>query len=172
MLDGKSRRAKDANPGRQEEIEVSIHRVLTVLAATALTMIASVFPVGSLYAEGPAHSELTAIVGEGSGQVVVSPVPGGDGSFDAEITVNIHGAAPNTTFSIVRAPDFVPDGVCTGSFVPFGETLTTSAGGSGATHFSFHRDGFAAGVQFDVVFRALGSDGSILESGCMEVTIK
>jgi hypothetical protein len=156
----------------QEEIEMSIHRVLTVVAATALTIIAGAAPVWSLYAGGVGHSELTAITGRGSGQVVVSPVPGGAGSFDVEITVNIHGAEPNTTFSIVRAPDFTPNGVCTGSFVPFGESLTTSEGGSGATHFQFHRDGFAAGVEFDVVFRALGSDGSIPESNCMEVRIK
>ena len=167
-----SRRAKTRNSRRQEEIEMSVHRVLTVLAATALTIIAGAAPVWSLYTGGAGHSGLTAITGRGSGQVVVSPVPGGAGSFDVEITVNIHGAEPNTTFSIVRAPDFTPNGVCTGSFVPFGEILTTSVGGSGATHFQFHRDGFAAGVEFDVVFRALGSDGSILESDCMEVSIK
>ena len=149
---------------------MSIHRVLTV-AATALTILA-VFPIWNLYAGWAAHSALTAIVGEGAGQAIVSPVARGDGSFDAEITVNIHRAEPNTTFSIERAPDLVPDGVCTGLFIPFGETLTTSAGGAGATHFQFHRDGFAAGVRFDVVFQAVGSDGSILQSDCMDVTIK
>jgi len=31
---------------------------------------------------------------------------------------------------------------------------------------------FVSGVRFDVRFRALGSDGTVLESACMTVTVK
>ena len=50
-----------------------------------------------------AMSALTAVTGHGTGLVIVSPTSAGQGDFDARVKVNIHDAAPNTTFSITRA---------------------------------------------------------------------
>ena len=67
----------------------------------------------------------------------------------------------------------MPDGICTGSYIAFGETLTTSAGGAGAANFHFERGApFLSGTQFDTVFRAIGSDGSVLQGACMTVNVK
>jgi hypothetical protein len=105
--------------------------------------------------------------------VIVSPSAEDHGTFAAEITVNIHDAAPNTTFSVWRTPDLVPDGICTGPLLPFGVSFTTSAGGAGATYFHFERGApFVSGAKFDVAFRAIGSDGTVLQGDCMTVTIK
>src|SRR5688572_754581 len=41
--------------------------------------------------------KLIAVVGIGSGIVNVTPTAAADGSFSAQITVNVHGAPPNTT---------------------------------------------------------------------------
>jgi hypothetical protein len=149
----------------------------SILFKYALTFLAAagwlLFPASSASADGVAQSELTASTGQGAGRAIVSPTAQDQGTFAAEITVNIHDAQPNTTFSVQRAPDFVPDGSCTGSYRPFGETLTTSSGGAGATHFHFERGApLVSGVQFDVVFQAIGSDGTVLQGECMTVTIK
>jgi hypothetical protein len=122
------------------------------------------------------HSDLTAISGQGSGRVELSPTAKNeDGfTFDVQGTVNIHGAAPNTDFTVSRRPDFTPDGVCTGpSWVPLPENLTTSAGGAGAIHFEIQRGApFLEGVRFDVIWQAVGTDGTVLESDCFTVTVK
>jgi hypothetical protein len=56
--------------------------------------------------------------------------------------------------------------------LPLGD-LTTSPGGAGAAHFEVHRGApFVSGVRFDAVFRAVGSDGTELRSGCLTVTVK
>jgi hypothetical protein len=126
-------------------------------------------------AEKDTQSELTAIAGEGSGRVIVSPTAEDDGTFAVEITINIHDAAPDTTFFVRRAPDLNPNGICTGNFIPFtGETLTSSAGGAGATHFFFERGApFVSGTRFNVVFQVYTPDGTtILESDCMTITVK
>jgi len=147
---------------------------LGLLAAASMLLL----PVSSAFADGVAQSELVATSGQGAGRAIVSPTAQDQGTFAAEITVNVHGAAPNTTFTLVRKPDLVPDGICTGlapsfAYIPFGESFTTSAYGSGATHFHFERGApFVSGVQFDVAFRAIGSDGTILQGDCMTVTIK
>jgi hypothetical protein len=90
-------------------------------------------------------------------------------------TVNIHGAAPNTDFTVSRRPDFIADGICTGSsWLPLPGTLTTSAGGAGAFHFEVQRGAppFFEGSSFDVIFRAVGTDGTVLQSDCFTVTVK
>ena len=60
--------------------------------------------------------ELTAVVGVGSGIVNVTPTAAADGSFSAQINVNVHDAPPNTTFFDQRAPEIGrpngADGVC------------------------------------------------------------
>ena len=149
-----------------------LHFALVSLALLSLLMLLA----PTAFADEPARaqSELTAITGLGTGRVIVSPTAQDQGTFAAEITINIDNAQPNTTFSVRRAPDLVPNGICTGTtYIPFGETFTTSAGGAGATHFHFERGApFVSGVQFDVVFQVIGSDGSLLQSQCMTVTVK
>jgi hypothetical protein len=126
-------------------------------------------------AEAGTQSDLTAISGVGLGHVNISPTSQDQGTFAAEITLNVHDAAPNTTFFVRRAPDLVPDGNCTGPYLTnVGVSLTTSEDGAGATHFEFHRGApFVSGVKFDVVFQVFTADGStILQSECMTVTVK
>jgi hypothetical protein len=70
---------------------------------------------------------------------VVSP-----DTFDVPGTVNVHDAAPNTTFTVLRRVDLNPDGVCTGATwlmlpQPNEQALTTSNGGAGALHFEISR---------------------------------
>ncbi len=150
---------------------LSVVRLIAVLAAAGGILLGA---LAAQAAQGT-HSELTAVAGHGTGRVIVSSTAAGEGIFVAEITVAVHDAEPNTMFSVRRAPDLVPDGTCTGtSYLPFaGVTLTTSAGGAGATHFHFERGApFVTGTQFDVMFQVLGSDGTVLQSECMTVTVK
>jgi hypothetical protein len=127
------------------------------------------------------HSELPAITGQGAGIVEVAPTADdvvGPDTFDVQGTVNVHSATPGTTFTVLRRVDLNPDGVCTGATwltlpPPNEQTLTTSNGGAGALHFEIARGApFVDGVGFDVQWRLAGSDGSILESGCLTVTVK
>ena len=150
------------------------NRLFMLFVAIILAIVSGMYPRARVLATGAVGSKLIAISGQGAGRVVVSPTSQDQGTFAAEITVNIHDTAPNTTFSIIRAPDLNPDGFCTGSYIPFGESLTTSVGGSGATHFHFERGApLLSGVRFDVAFRAVSSDGAIvLQSDCMTVTVK
>jgi hypothetical protein len=62
-----------------------------------------------------AQSDLVAVTGQGSGLVIVSPTNHDGGAFDARVTVNIHDAAPNTTFAVTRTADGLANGVCTGT---------------------------------------------------------
>jgi len=130
---------------------------------------------GEIAANDPSQSILTAISGQGTGRVIVAPTAKDDGTFSAEITINVHDAAPNTTFLVQRAPDLVPDGVCTGTYKKnVGVTLTTDSTGAGDTHFFFERGSpFFSGVRFDVVFQVYTPDlSTILQSECMTVTVK
>jgi len=147
--------------------------VLLGLAAAALATGASADP--------GTQSDLTAVAGEGAGMVEVAPTAHdvvGPDTFDVQGTVNVHDAAPNTTFTVLRRVDRNPDGICTsptwlnlpGTPPP---TLDTSAGGAGALHFEIARGApFVDGVNFDVQWRLVGSDSSILESDCFTVTVK
>lgn len=121
----------------------------------------------------PSLSDLTAIVGHGSGTAIVAPTARNDGTFAAEVTINIHGAPPNTNFFVRRAFDLSPDGICTGTFLNVA-TLTTDAGGAGSTHFVREAGApFVSGVQFDLVIQVYTADlSTILQSGCMIVTVK
>ena len=147
-------------------------RRLALLAVVAA--LAAVVTTGAAQADPGLHSTLTAITGQGTGHVLVAPTSEDQGTFAVQITVNIHGAAPNTTFTVARAVDLTPDGVCTMAtgWLPLGD-LTTSPGGAGAAHFEVHRGApFLSGVRFDAVFRAVGSDGTELRSDCLTVTVK
>jgi predicted secreted Zn-dependent protease len=150
--------------------------VLLVALATVMVGAASV-----AQAEPGLQSKLTAISGQGTGHVEVSPTAQGQGAvFVAEGAAAVHGALPNTTFIVQRAIDFTPnDGVCTIAPAPPAgwitlTTLTTSEGGAGAAHFERAAPPPGpAGFQFDIVFRVMSSDGTqVLMSDCMTVTVK
>jgi len=145
------------------------------------------------------HGEqLTAVIGAGSGTVNVTPTSAVDGSFSAQINVNVHGAAANTTFYVQRAPEIGrpngADGVCqrAAGLPPWGPpapnfvtfplpatgplvTLQTSEGGAGAIHIDFAAPTIPDGTQFDVMFRlvdSLTAPTNELRTGCFTVTVK
>ena len=147
--------------------------VVPSLAAAALAT--------GAFADPGTQSKLTAITGQGAGIVEVAPTAHdvvGPDTFDVQGTVNVHDATPNTTFTVLRRVDRNPDGVCTGATwltlpPPNEQALTTSNGGAGALHFEISRGApFVDGVSFDVQWRLVGDDGSVLESDCFTVTVK
>jgi hypothetical protein len=116
-----------------------------------------------------AQSDLIAVTGQGAGTIAVSPTAAdGHGSFVARVTVNIHQTTPDTTFTVTRAADPVPDGICTSTAFGAVATLQTSAGGAGAVEFE--RTGPL--LQFDLLVRVVGDDGTVLQSNCMTITAK
>jgi hypothetical protein len=125
-------------------------------------------------AEPGSESDLTAITGQGAGHVSVSPSARDRGeTFHAQVTLNVHYARPNTTFTVRRFVDQPPDGICTeaGGGVTLG-TFTTSEGGAGAFHIERVSPGETPGFQFDLDFQVVGDDGTLLKSGCMTLTQK
>lgn len=100
----------------------------------------------------------------------------------------VHGAPRNTTYLVQRAFDPILDGVCTAPFLtwpftsvqpPVGPppvTLTTSAGGAGAAHFSAQIPFVPKGAQFDAVFRLIEESpnpgGTELRTECVRVTTR
>lgn len=150
-------------------------RIIGALALLILALSALVYPAPALGAAGT-QSTLSAVVGQGTGRVIVSSTAEDQGTFAVQIQVALHAARPGTTFTVDRAFDLAVDGVCTlaSGWLPVPDaTLTTSPGGAGATHGELHRGApFVSGVRFDVRFRAVGDDGTVLESACMTVTVK
>jgi hypothetical protein len=153
-------------------------RLLVSLGILATAMATS--PPGAL-ADAGAQSRLTATAGQGAGIVEVAPTAydvAGPETFDVQGTVTVHGAVPDTTFTILRRVDLSPDGVCTGAEwlmlpPPNEPALTTSAGGAGALHFEIARGApFVDAVSFDVQWQLVGSEGSVLASDCLTVTVK
>ena len=143
--------------------------------------VAGVAIAATAHAQPGTHSRLTAIAGQGAGIVEIAPTAHdvvAPETFDVQGTVNIHDAAANTTFTVLRRVDFAADGVCTGAVwmmlpPPNKQTLTTSTGGARALHFEITRGApLLDGVRFDVQWRLEGSDGSVLESDCLTVTVK
>jgi hypothetical protein len=153
-----------------------MRRSLVVAGAALL----AVTVVGYAQADPYTHVGLTTVSGQGSGTIAFSPTAKNEGTnqFDVQITVNIHGAAPNTEFTASRNVDFVADGICTGpTFAPFSPAFTTSPGGAGSDHYEVLRGPptaplFVEGAQFDVSFRVVGTDGTVLTSDCFTVTVK
>lgn len=146
--------------------------LIAVLAATL---------AGAAQGQPGTQSELTAIAGQGAGRVEVAPTAhdvAGQDTFDVQGTVNVHQAAPGTTFTVLRRVDLNPDGVCTGPTwlmlpPPNPTTFTTSSGGGGALHFEITRGvPFTDGARFNVQWRLVGDEGSILESDCLTVTVR
>jgi hypothetical protein len=152
-------------------------RRLLVAGIAALSAVAI---VGLAQADPYTHHGLTAISGQGSGTIAFSPTAKNEGTnqFDVQITVNIHGAAPNTEFTASRNVDFNADGICTGPiFTPFSPSFTTSPGGAGTAHYEVLRGPpaaplFVEGAMFDVSFRVVGTDGTVLTSDCFTVPVK
>jgi hypothetical protein len=148
----------------------------SLVAAGAALLAVTV--VGFAHADPYTHVGLTTISGQGSGTIAFSPTAKNEGTnqFDVQITVNIHGAAPDTEFTASRNVDFVADGICTGpTFAPFSPAFTTSPGGAGSAHYEVLRGPptlFVEGAQFDVSFRVVGTDGTVLTSECFTVTVK
>jgi hypothetical protein len=137
--------------------------LLTTALVTCAVMAAA---PAALAGPNGAMSDLTAVTGQGVGRVVVSPTSApDDATFVAQVKVTIHDAAPNTTFTITRAADAPADGVCTNTVFGTVATLTTSAGGAGAVEFE--RTGPL--LNFDLFLRVIGSDGTVLQSGCMAI---
>jgi hypothetical protein len=147
-----------------------------------LAFVLLVIGAGTAQAEPGLQSSLTAISGQGGGQVSLSPTAHSEHGtlFIAEGAAAIHGALGNTTYLLQRAIDFSPgDGLCSTDFGTI-ETISTSPGGAGAKHFE--RAGPTpgpAGFQFDVTFRVVrqAGDGTpdpsqMLVSDCMTLTIK
>ena len=131
------------------------------------------------------HSiDLVAVLGTGSGAVNVTPTAQDHGTFHVQGAVHIHGASPNTTYLVQRAPDLnVGDPACTGPWISFPVpnagplvTLTTSPSGAGAAHFELAVGGaFTSGTPFNVRFRViddLQSPTSVLMSDCVTVVVK
>ena len=143
--------------------------VLLPLAGFCGVLALTLVQAGSVYADPyGAQSALVALSGQGAGEAIVAPTASlGHGVFDARVTINIHQTSPNTTFSIIRAADPVPDGVCTGTFGQVAQ-LTTSPGGAGAV--AFERTGALS--NFDLRIEAVASDGTVLQSECMTITVK
>jgi hypothetical protein len=138
-------------------------RVLAVgLVAACAALVAA--PAAQADPTG-AMSVLTAVTGQGTGLFILSPTSSGQGSFVAQVKLNIHGAAPNTTFSFTRSIDRPADGVCSTDFGAVG-TLTTSPGGTAAMEVT-PMDGPT--VPFDLSIRLLGADGTVLQSRCMTI---
>lgn len=141
---------------------------------------------------------LTPLLGVGSGIVNVTPTAAVDGSFSAQIVVNVHGAPPNARFYVQRAPEVGrpqnADGICqraageapwgppTANFVTFPRpaagplvVLQTSEGGAGSVHIDFAAPMIADGTAFDVMFRLvddLTSPSNELRTGCFTVRVK
>jgi hypothetical protein len=149
-------------------------RTLTRSAATILfTLALAATSVGSAQADpAGAQSELTAVNGQGAGLVNIAPTSAAQGTFDARVTVNVHGSAPNTTFAVTRGGGATIDGVCTGTVFGQVATLTTSSGGAGAVEFERTNPNSPSGSQFEVMLRLLGGDGTVLQSPCMIITVK
>jgi hypothetical protein len=76
--------------------------------------------------------------------------------------------SPDMNFTVSRIADGIPDGVCTGTVFATVATLHTSAGGAGAVEFE--RTGPL--LQFDLLVRVVGDDGTTLQSDCMTIIAK
>jgi hypothetical protein len=148
---------------------MALHRNVAFAGTVALLVTIGAVSASSASADpAGAQSDLVAVTGQGSGLVIVSPTNHDGGAFDARVTVNIHDAAPNTTFAVTRTADGLADGVCTGTVFAQVGTLATSPGGAGAVEF----DRTGPLLAFDLMLRVVGTDGSVLESSCMTIRAK
>ena len=152
----------------------TLRPVVTLLACLAGTTALLMASTAAIASPDGAQAVLTAVSGTGSGLVLIAPTAQDHGTFAVEVTVNIHGAAPNMEYTVSRAVDLNPDGICTlASGWLVNGPLDTSNAGAGAANFDVQRGApFVSGTRFDVEFRVLGNDGSELLSDCVTVTVK
>ena len=93
-------------------VSVSLFALLATSCGSSPTTLDPVvtIPVGTH------QSAIVMLLGTGAGGVSVTPKPTGAGTFDADISVSIEKARPNTTFFVQRAPEIGrtlgSDGVC------------------------------------------------------------
>jgi hypothetical protein len=177
----------------------SNHAAISGAPSSLASPLAIQAPPGASASTLDTHGQtLTAVLGVGSGTVNVTPTAAVDGSFSAQITVNVHDAPPNTTFYVQRAPEIgrpkSADGICqraageppwgppTPNFVTFPRpaagplvVLQTSDGGAGSVHIDFAVPTIVDGTVFDVMFRlvdSLTTPSNELRTGCFTVTVK
>ncbi len=90
----------------------SVARVITGLFALVAVACGST-PVApdpvAVIPTGTHQSAITAMTGTGSGGVSVSPKSIASATFDADISINIGQARPNTTYFVQRAPEIGRD---------------------------------------------------------------
>lgn len=149
---------------------------------------------------GTHQSALTNLGGTGTGGVSVTTRAVPQAYFTADIKVRMHGARPNTAYTVQRAPEVGraagSDGVCqralaiapwsqndppAPSFLTFLQpdgvtpfTLTTTSAGDGSLDFTFVVPTVPAGTHFDVMFRVLDdvvAPTSVFLSGCFTVIV-
>jgi hypothetical protein len=92
-------------------------------------------------------------------------------SSHAQVTLNVQGARPNTTFTVERFVAEPPDGICTeagGGLIHGTFVLQRAEQG----HFERVAPGEMPGSQFDIDFHVVGDDATALMSSCMTVTMK
>jgi hypothetical protein len=146
------------------------YRLLFVSTAAAAGL--AMFAAAALAGSSSATSTITAVTGNGSGVMAVAMNSSDHGTFVGEITASIQDATPNTVFTVQRALDPTPTGTCDslGAYEVQG-TLTVGSAGAGAAHLE-KRSPAPSGTIFDVLFQFVGSDGSLLESNCLTLTVK
>jgi hypothetical protein len=173
-----------------------LHKRLVLLAALSVSLITA-----GPAAAGTHGQQLSPVLGQGAGIVNVTSLPG-DPGLTVNVTINVHNAAPNTTFFIQRAPETgIPqrplsnDGICQRAegIAPWvaavafvtnprplaGDliTLTTGAEGNGTAHFilNFPPSFVPDGTVFDVELRLVDSliaPTTDLRTECFTVTAK
>jgi hypothetical protein len=193
------RRGKDGNMFRISRVAATCLVSLGVVSSLACTspnvtapdvtapgvIVSSASTAIQTMAVGTHGHPLTAIVGNGTGLVNISPDASQEG-FSTQLVVSVHGTAPNANFLLTRSVDLEPDGVCTGTvFTPLPlpnpgplVMLRTSPAGAGAQHASFAFTPpppapFEDGKQFDLHWEIRTEDSTtVLRSDCITVTVK
>ena len=147
------------------------------VAPLAFALSFLIVPLSAQAAKGT-QSDLTAVEGHGSGYVVISATAAGGvnqtpPALNAQVEIVIHDASPNTTFTVQRIVATAGSGCNEDLSDPLVlGTIDTSDGGAGTLHFVRYSPGDQRGDQFDIFLQALGSDGTLLQSSCMTVTVK
>ena len=167
-------------------------RTVTLLGASLLAL--GVLAAAPVQADGTHGQQLSVFDGRGTGTGIVNlTLTAAAVGFSAQVNVNIHGASPNTTFYVQRAPEFnTPypiDGICqraalgSSGFVTLPRplagdftTITTNGAGSGTAHLAIELPFIPDGARFDVEFRVVDSLGPApandLRTECFTVTVK
>src|SRR5207247_11461974 len=88
-------------------IERAVRRLLIGVAVLLPLLTSLMVDIHSAWAEPGTQSDLTDVnTGEKKGHVVIAPNASGNGTFFAEVTVNVHDLEPDTTYQVWRAVDF------------------------------------------------------------------